>query len=166
MSHAVIIVGNPQANSRTRKFAEKLAEKLGLTTETVELADYAQSIFDWENPKLSEVQSRIAKADLFIVATPTYKAAYTGLLKAFLDRYNAGDLAGVVTLPFMTGGSEAHSLALNTTLVPLLAELGATVVPGLYLPMSAGDGIEGLLDEWKDRNAETVRRLIAGEGER
>ncbi|TDD63979.1 hypothetical protein E1262_29575 [Jiangella aurantiaca] len=34
-----------------------------------------------------------------LLATPTYKARYTGLLKAFLDRLPGGALRGTVAVP-------------------------------------------------------------------
>ena len=45
-----------------------------------------------------------------IVASPTYKATYTGLLKLFLDRIAGGALAGVTAVPVMLGGHWRHSL--------------------------------------------------------
>ena len=42
-------------------------------------------------------------SDLLVVASPTYKAAYTGLLKAYFDRFGSGALAGVVAIPLMLG---------------------------------------------------------------
>jgi len=60
-----------------------------------------------------------------IVATPIYKAAYSGLLKAFLDLLPADALRGKTVLPLATGGSAAHLLALEYALKPVLSALGA-----------------------------------------
>jgi FMN reductase len=69
-----------------------------------------------------------------VFASPTYKASYTGLLKAFLDRYGSNGLAGVVAVPVMTGGWPGHLLAVEVHLRPVLVELGATVpARGLYV---------------------------------
>ena len=69
-----------------------------------------------------------------MVASPTYKATYTGLLKLFLDQIGADELAGVVTVPVMVGAGAAHALAVETHLRPVLVELGATMpTRGLYL---------------------------------
>jgi FMN reductase len=64
-----------------------------------------------------------------VFASPTYKATYTGLLKAFLDRYATNGLAGVTAIPLHTGGDLTHAMGPTVSLAPLLAELGA-VVPG------------------------------------
>ena len=53
---------------------------------------------------------RLEKADGLIVATPVYKAAFSGLLKTWLDLLPQFGLAGKVVLPLATGGSVAHAL--------------------------------------------------------
>ena len=42
---------------------------------------------------------------MIVAASPTYKATYTGMLKAFFDRYGSNGLAGLVAVPLMTGGA-------------------------------------------------------------
>jgi len=60
-----------------------------------------------------------------LVATPIYKAAYSGLLKSFLDLLPQDGLRGKTVLPLATGGSTAHLLALDYALKPVLGALGA-----------------------------------------
>jgi FMN reductase len=57
------------------------------------------------------VIARVAASRLLVVASPTYKATCTGLLKAFLDRFPHQGLAGVTAVPLMLGASHAHALA-------------------------------------------------------
>ena len=88
-------------------------------------------------------------ADLLVVASPTYKATYTGLLKLFLDRFGAGSLAGVTAVPLMLGGDLRHSLAPEAFLKPVLAEIGASSpTRGLFLLDSDAD------TDWADALAE------------
>jgi FMN reductase len=61
-----------------------------------------------------------------IVASPTYKASFTGVLKCFLDQFPTNGLAGVVAIPLMLGAGPRHALAPELTLKPVLVELGAT----------------------------------------
>ena len=68
---------------------------------------YAPRLFDWADPALTRLTAPVAAADIAIFASPTYKAAYTGLLKAFLDRYGSNGLAGVTAVPVMTCGGPA-----------------------------------------------------------
>ena len=63
-----------------------------------------------------------------------YKAAYTGILKAFLDLLPQKALVGKPILPIATGGTLAHLLAIDYALNPVLGVLGAThILQGVYL---------------------------------
>ena len=68
-----------------------------------------------------------------MVATPVYKAAYSGVLKVFLDLLSQNALQGKTVLPLATGGSPHHMLALDYALRPVLQSLGAKhILPGIY----------------------------------
>lgn len=69
--------------------------------------------------------SQVAQADLVLVATPIYKAAYSGVLKSFLDLLPQDALRGKTVLPLAVGGSPGHLLALDYALKPVLSALGA-----------------------------------------
>jgi FMN reductase len=127
-----LIVGNPNPKSRTLLLAEAVGDAVGaIVSETnrlvIDLIDVASELFDPKSSQVSALTDAVARCDIVIVASPTYKATYTGLLKAFLDRYGTNALAGITAIPVMTGGSLAHSLAPDFTLRPLLVELGASV---------------------------------------
>ncbi len=132
----VVVVGNPKARSRTRRAAETVAD--GLTGRppdaVVELADLGPALFDWTSSEVEPALDAVRGARLLIVASPTYKATYTGLLKLFLDRIGAGELAGTAAVPVMLGGLPRHSLAPEVFLKPVLVELGAsTPTSSLFL---------------------------------
>lgn len=146
-----IVVGNPKPQSRTRQVAEALSGHLfadGIEATTIDLADHTAELFAWPSEEMQGLNQAVADSDVVIVATPTYKASYTGLLKAFLDRYPAGGLTGVVAIPVFTGADQTHSMGPDVNLVPLLLELGA-IVPGrgLYYNMSQHDRIDEVLAE-------------------
>jgi FMN reductase len=89
---------------------------------------------DWTDAAVNDAIAAVRASDLVIVATPTYKASYTGLLKLFLDRISGGALAGVTAVPLMLGGHWRHSLAAELLLKPVLVELGASCpTRGLFL---------------------------------
>src|SRR5689334_2667917 len=114
-----VLVGNPKPLSRTRLTAESVADLFpGEDRLVVDLADYAGRLFTWPEPEIDELTARVAASDVLIVASPTYKATYTGLLKAFLDRYGSNGLAGVVAIPVMTGAAPDHALAVEAYLRP------------------------------------------------
>ncbi|WP_051194113.1 NADPH-dependent FMN reductase [Nocardia jiangxiensis] len=154
----VVVVGNPRPQSRTRLVAELVADKVATAFGaehdlTVDLCDYAADLFRWPDENLSSLSARVAQADLLVVASPTYKGAYTGMLKSFLDRYPSGGLAGVTAIPVMTGADALHSLTLNFTLCPLLIELGATVpMQGLYFQISQMNAAHSVVDKWAAEN--------------
>ena len=91
-----VVVGNPKPRSRTRAAAVGLAEALtGSEPDlVVDLADLGPALLDWSDPTVAELVAAIGAADLVVVASPTYKGTYTGLLKLFLDRFATDGLAG------------------------------------------------------------------------
>ena len=66
----------------------------------------------------------VAAAEAIVLVTPIYKAAYSGLLKLFLDLLPQFALTDKVVLPLATAGSPAHVLALDYALRPVLSSLG------------------------------------------
>src|SRR5687767_8331077 len=113
------IVGNPRAQSRTLsaalEVARQVADELRASGATVaerqlDLATIASSLFDWESAVANEQVQHAMASDVLIVASPTYKAAYTGVLKAFLDRFSTDALVGRVAIPVMVGGAPIHAL--------------------------------------------------------
>lgn len=79
---------------------------------------------DTLNPGVARAVETLAAADGVVLATPTYKAAYSGLLKVFLDLLPQFGFAGKTVLPVATGGSLAHVLALDYGLRPVVQSLG------------------------------------------
>lgn len=149
----VAVVGNPNRGGRTTAVASRVAEQVaglrGGKVELIELIDHAPELFNWTSPAIAELTARVHSADAAVFASPTYKGAITGLLKAFLDRYGTDGLSGLVAVPVMLGGSPAHSLAVETSLRPVLVELAA-VVPtrGLYVVDSDVDRLDDVIERW------------------
>jgi FMN reductase len=133
---SVVVVGNPKPLSRTRAAAELVATKLTGTPpeHVIDVVDLGAGLLGWGDPKVAEAKEIVKSADFLVVASPTFKATYTGLLKLFLDQFGAGELGQIPTFPLMLGGSLAHSLAPELTLRPVLVEIGASCpAPSLYL---------------------------------
>ena len=126
-----VVVGNPKPRSRTHAAAVWLATELSGSEPdlVVDLADLGPALLDWSDPEVAELVRQVGEADLVVVASPTYKGTYTGLLKLFLDRFAGGTGLNGVAIPLLLGGSPAHSLAPELTLRPVLTEIGGTV-PG------------------------------------
>lgn len=152
-----VVIGNPSAGGRTTELAVAVGKAIaGLVgtsdeVEVIELSHHAAGLFDWNSESVKALTKSVAEPGLVVFATPTYKASYTGLLKAFLDRYDTGGLKGTVAIPVFTGGAPDHSLAPNHTLRPLLVELGASVPTGsLYLVTSQFDGKDEIVTKFVD----------------
>ena len=160
-----VVVGNPRPRSRTRHAAVHLATALTGTAPdpVVDLADLGPGLLDWADPAVTAVVDEVRAADLLVVASPTYKATYTGLLKLFLDRFPPGGLRGVLAVPLMLGAGPAHALAPELTLRPVLTEIGATVpVPGAYV-LDASYDDPAAYDGWLEAARPVVAALV-GDG--
>jgi FMN reductase len=164
VSLTAVVVGNPKATSRTLTAATHVARELtgagpGLV---VDLASLGPALLDWSDESVADLVKQVGAADLVIFASPTYKAAYTGLLKLFLDRFAGGTGLSGLAVPFMLGGSPAHALAPETTLRPVLTEIGGTV-PGraLYVIDRQYDDPAAYAD-WLSATRPVVAAFLAG----
>jgi len=127
----------------------------------IDLAEHATNLFEPSAAELSRLSAEVASADIVIVASPTYKASYTGMLKAFLDRYGSNGLAGTVAVPVMTGGWPGHLLAVEVHLRPVLVELGATVpARGLYVTEAEFATLDTVIAAWAKAAVPLIRRAL------
>jgi FMN reductase len=147
-----VVVGNPKPASRTLDAATRVATKLtgGPPEVVVDVIGLGAGLLSWGDPAVADAVTAVRRSDAVVVASPTYKASYTGVLKLFLDQFSAGWLDGVVAFPLMLGGAWTHALAADVFLKPVLVELGAFCpMRGLYLLETDYEAPEGL-DEWID----------------
>ena len=136
----LLIAGSPTQPSRSTSLLHAVASRLqakGLSTEPVlqlnQLDPAALLLAQFDHAEIRAITDRVAQADAVVVATPVYKAAYSGLLKVFLDVLPQTALKGKLVLPLATGGSPHHMLALDYALRPVLQSLGARhILPGIY----------------------------------
>ncbi|TDD44106.1 NADPH-dependent FMN reductase [Saccharopolyspora elongata] len=131
MSSVLVISGSPSRTSKTERIGEHIAQRIAASGRS---ADHlrvrglpADSLLgaDTRAPAIAEAIGKVAEADGVVLATPTYKAAYSGLLKAFLDLLPQFGFAGKAVLPLATGGTVAHVLAIDYALRPVVHSLGA-----------------------------------------
>jgi FMN reductase len=161
------LVGNPRPQSRTHSLARTLtreiARVLGPARVTeVDLAPFGPRVLDPSDEAAGAAVDEILGADVLVVASPTYKAAYSGLLKSFLDRFGTGSLAGAAAVPVLLGGAENHRLAVDVHFTPLLLELGAAVpVRGLFVLEAEVENFGPFAAAWADAHA---LALLAGSG--
>ena len=157
-----VVVGNPKPQSRTFRAAHLVAERLtGKPADvSIDVTELGAALLDWSDPVVAELVSAVQASELAIIASPTYKATYPGLLKLFLDRFPGGSLAGVTAVPLMLGGHWQHAMAADLLLKPVLVELGATCpAAGLFLLESEWDSALAL-DRWLERSGPQVSAAV------
>lgn len=131
MSHVVTLSGSPSPRSRSShllSMAEDLLRARGVMVRRIDVRDLPPAALmhgHADEPAMREALRLIEHSHAVIIATPLYKASYSGVLKSFLDLLPQAALAHKTVLSFATGGSLAHLLALDYALKPVLASLGA-----------------------------------------
>jgi FMN reductase len=140
VSFIVALAGSPSTGSRTVALVELLAGWLRADGHEVRVVPVralpAEALLgaDTGDPQIVDAVASVAAADGVIVGSPVYKAAYSGVLKTFLDLLPHNVLAGKAALPLLTGGAPVHALAVDYALRPVLTALGARhVVSGVFL---------------------------------
>ncbi len=170
MSTVGVVVGNPKPRSRTLTVAEAVAGTAakaagldGADSTTIDLAEIGPHLFDWSSAEVRAAVDAIRGCRLAVVASPTYKASYTGLLKSFLDWFGTTDLSGVAVVPVMVGAGTQHALAVEVHLRPVLVELGATLpTRGLYVTEDQLDALDGVVGEWLHEAGPQLRAAVSG----
>ena len=171
MSAIGVVVGNPKPRSRTLTVAEAVASAVagaaglaGAERMTVDLADLGPHLFDWGSAEVRAAVDAIRSSTLAVVASPTYKASYTGLLKSFLDWFSTTDLAGVTVVPVMMGAGLQHALAVEVHLRPVLVELGATLpTRGLFVTEDQLETLDDVVGQWLLEAGPRLHAAINGE---
>ncbi|MFJ5553379.1 NADPH-dependent FMN reductase [Streptomyces sp. NPDC093225] len=181
MPQLLALSASPSTASRTALVADLVVDRLQLggldaahlAVRDLPAADLLAARSGAEG--IRQAVAAVAAADGLIVATPVYKASYSGLLKVFLDLLPQDALAGKTVLPLVTGGSLAHVLAIDYALRPVLTALGARHVTsgrflldshverlprGLRLHPEAAEELDRAVDEFVD--ALPARLLLAG----
>jgi FMN reductase len=163
----VTVVGNPRPDSRTHTLARTLAAELASTwpgagVSDVDLAVLGPRVLDQADEAAAAAVKEVLAADVLVIASPTYKATYSGLLKAFLDRLGTGSLAGKTAVPILLGGAPNHLLAVDVHFTPLLLELGAAVpARGLFVLESEVPGFGAFAARWAASHAPVLAAGVA-----
>ena len=130
----------------------RLHQALGLALEAVEGDSVTTNLLHLGGHKMSfadgrplpdyaddteAVVERVMSADMYIIATPIFRASFTGALKNLLDLVPVEGLMGKPCGLVGMGASDHHYLTVDTQLRPVLAWFAAHQVPGAtYLQSS------------------------------
>jgi len=171
----LLIAGSPSEHSRSSTLLDAVQQRLQVqlaqrrvAIERVPIRDLSPQallLAHWEHPSIRRVIAQVESARALVVATPVYKAAYSGVLKLFLDLLPQTALKGKTVLPLATGGSPHHMLALDYALRPVLQSLGARhILPGVYASDSQlpkdDDGQYHITDDVGARLDDAVHTLV------
>ncbi|WP_197387742.1 NADPH-dependent FMN reductase [Ralstonia pseudosolanacearum] len=168
------ISGSPSAPSRSARLLGHVRAQLERAGEAADHLDLralpADALLGAQtaHPAIAEALARVAVAGVVILATPVYQAAYSGLLKVFLDLLPQSGLRDKVVLPIATGGSLAHTLAIDYALRPVLSSLAArAILPGIFALdtqiVASGQGlvVDPAVQQRLDDGIERVHQAIA-----
>ncbi len=146
------------------------ASAADVETEVLELRDFNLEFCDGRAPEQYNADTKAAlalvgEADAYLVATPIYRASYTGALKNLFDLVpndpqGNDPLRGKAIGLLATGGSDHHYLVLEHQLRPLFGFFGAqTVGRAVYATpkdFNAAKQVEGKLVDELERLGEEV----------
>ncbi|UMZ11807.1 NADPH-dependent FMN reductase [Pseudomonas sp. MPFS] len=127
----VSLGGSPSQRSRSGvllELAKRWLQQQGVEVVSYQVRDFpAEDLLHarFDSPKVIDLLRQIEQADGLLIATPVYKASFSGALKTLLDLLPEGALRHKVVLPMATGGSIAHMLVVDYALKPVLSALKA-----------------------------------------
>ncbi|MFA1547729.1 NAD(P)H-dependent oxidoreductase [Actinomadura chokoriensis] len=163
----VTLIGTPRPRSQTRAVAALAARAIGgrigpVEQEILDLSALAAALGSASASAVVETAvEMVREADVLVVASPSHKGTYTGLLKTFLDRLPSGALTSAVALPLLVLSDPRHALAVEVHLRPALVELGAFVpTPGAVLLESRIERAGEILDGWAGQVAPQVAAVL------
>lgn len=163
------LVGSPNPGERTRTLTDAIlgaTSGAGATADVIELGEHSLAIADGTRAEdqvgtTRDVLERIERADAFVVASPIYRATYSGLLKNLLDLIPRGSYDGN-TAPLRakpvvvaaTAAAPEHFLGVTPLIATIANFFGGYVVPpGVFASHRDFDADGGLVDPVK-RHAE------------
>jgi FMN reductase len=140
--NVVAVSGSLNHPSRTTALVEEIVAALGralpIESHLITLTDLGPSLAGAltrsQLPPQAEAElQRIETADLLVVASPVYRASFTGLFKHLFDFIDQYALVDTPVLLAASGGSERHALIIEHQFRPLFAFFQALTLPvGIY----------------------------------
>ena len=149
-----------------RALIEEVTEREAVETRLIEVATlgplFAGALRREDvEPEVEDALRAIETADLLIVASPVYRASFTGLFKHLFDVVGQYALVGTPVLLAATGGGERHALILEHQLRPLFGFFQALTLPvGVYASDADFAGYELTSPDVKRRIDQAVTRSL------
>jgi len=138
----VAVSGSLHTPSKTTALVQEILASLGASIDIdahlIEISaigpEFAGALTRDQLPDSVEQELlRVESADLLIVASPVYRASFTGLFKHFFDFVGQYALVDTPVLLVATGGTDRHALILEHQFRPLFGFFQALTLPiGVY----------------------------------
>lgn len=166
MTSLVAVSAGDSPTSKTRALAESAIELHGGGTLIELLSLPADALLGRaKDAAVDDAVELATGAEVLVIASPTYRATYTGALKAFFDRFPADSLGSTACVLAGTAGIKEHFLSLDTGMRALVASLGGWSVPTVVYAIGEDfvDGRPG--DALRDRMAAALAEadaIVAG----
>lgn len=138
----VAVSGSVSKPSKTSVLLDEIVLRLGkqvqhehIRIELSEIGHELSGVLSRQDAgeQLEQALRHIETADLLIVASPVYRASYTGLFKHLFDLVGHETLFDVPVLLAASGGSQRHGLIIDHQLRPLFAFFQTLTLPiGVY----------------------------------
>jgi FMN reductase len=171
MTKIALIAGSPTQSSRLFGMTQYVVDRLALAGFDIELISAAELPAEdllranFNSPAIRQALATVEQSDAVIIASPVFKASYSGALKTILDLVPQKGFQGKVVLPLFIGGTIAHLLAVDYALKPVVAALGGTNILGGVFAVDGwitrtehgGFELEGQL---KERLEDAVNELV------
>lgn len=134
----VAVSGAPNTPSKTESLLDailvQLKQHIQFEVEYVKLSQIGHLLNGAASRDLLAIEvqqalTQIETADALIVASPIYRASYTGLFKHLFDYIDQFALVDKPVLLAATGGSERHALTIDHQFRPLFSFFQAQTLP-------------------------------------
>lgn len=166
--NVVAVSGSLHSPSKTtalvREIIDVLGTELSINVHLIELSEigreFSGALNRDELSAAAEQELRtIENADLLIVASPVYRASFTGLFKHVFDFVGQYALIDKPVLLAATGGSDRHALILEHQFRPLFSFFQALTLPlGVYAKDSDFTNYRVTSDELRERIRQSITR--------
>ena len=163
------VSGSLSVPSRTtalvQAVAEEFAKPLSASVEIIELGslvrDLAGARRDDLGPAAIAALTAVETADVLVVGSPAYRAAYTGIFKHFFDFVGQYALVDKPVVLTATGGSDRHALLVEHQMRPLFGFFQALTLPlGIFATENDFENYEIVSTELSERIALSTQRTV------
>jgi FMN reductase len=153
--------------SKTRALVAAIVDERGGELIDLSQLDAGALLGRREDEQVAAAVKAAEESQVLVVATPVYRATYTGALKAFFDRFQPRALQDTAVVLVATAGIREHFLAVDTGMRALVASLEGWSVPAVVYATGEDfvDGVPSseILESLRSAvgQAESLSRAIA-----